>query len=94
MNNTVCNGNTGAQGGCLAANNATNLAIVNTQMNNNYAENGGGIYVSGCSELVVYNVTMRNNTATVNGGGLFQVSPQPSVLHVSCAAKCSSDVSN
>ena len=73
MNNTQCNNNTGAQGGCVAANNATSLAFVNVQMENNYAESGGGLYVSGCSELVVYNATMQNNTATVNGGGIFQV---------------------
>ena len=73
MNNTLCNSNQGAQGGCVAANNATQLAIVNTQMLSNTAENGGGIYISSCTELVVYNVTMRNNTASVNGGGIFQV---------------------
>ena len=77
MNNTVCSNNTGAQGGCLAANNATSLGLLNVQMQNNYAENGGGLYVSGCSELVVYNMSMQNNTATVNGGGIFQVSVPP-----------------
>lgn len=75
MNNTVCNNNTGAQGGCLAAAASYNLALVNTVMNNNYAQNGGGLYVSGCNDLVAYNVSMKNNTATVSGGGIFQVSP-------------------
>lgn len=75
MNNTICSNNTGAQGGCLAANNATSIGLLNVQMQNNYAENGGGVYVSSCSEMVVYNVSMQNNTATVNGGGIFQVIP-------------------
>ncbi len=73
MNNTICNNNTGAQGGCLAANNATSIGLVNVQMQNNYAENGGGVYVSSCSDMVVYNMSMQNNTATINGGGIFQV---------------------
>ena len=88
MNNTRCNGNQGAQGGCIAANNATQLAIVNTQMLSNTAANGGGIYVSGCAELVVYNVTMRNNSATVNGGGIFQVGPQLLIWTASLCCKC------
>ena len=73
MNNTICSNNTGAQGGCLAANNATSIGLVNVQMQNNYAENGGGVYVSSCTEMVVYNMSMQNNTATINGGGIFQV---------------------
>lgn len=65
--------NQGAQGGCVAANNVTQLAFTNTQMVSNTAENGGGIYISGCTEMVAYNVTMRNNTASSSGGGIFQV---------------------
>lgn len=74
MNNTVCNNNIGAQGGCLAAASAYDLALVDILMRNNSAENGGGVYVSGCHDLVVYNASMRSNNATVSGGGIFQVS--------------------
>ena len=73
MNNTQCNLNQGAQGGCVAANNVTQLAFANTELLSNTAENGGGIYISRCTEMVAYNITMRNNTASSSGGGIFQV---------------------
>lgn len=80
LNNTVCNNNMGAQGGCLAAANAYDMALVNVLMRNNTAENGGGVYVSGCHDMVVYNASMSSNNATVSGGGIFQVSP--AAVHV------------
>lgn len=73
MNNTQCSFNQGAQGGCVAANNVSELAFANIQMLSNIAENGGGIYISTCIEMVAYNITMRNNTASSSGGGIFQV---------------------
>lgn len=77
MKNSKCDNNTGAQGGCIAANNANNLGFVNVSLDGNHAQNGGGLYALGCTELVVYNATMQRNTAAVNGGGVFQVSRLP-----------------
>lgn len=73
MNNTVCSNNQGAQGGCLAAANAYDVALVDVLMRNNTATNGGGLYVSTCDHLVVYNTSMRSNNVTISGGGIFQV---------------------
>ena len=77
VNNTVCSNNQGAQGGCMAAAQAYDLALVDVLMRNNTAENGGGLYISGCHALVVYNTSMSSNNATISGGGIFQVSCTP-----------------